>query len=230
VNEEILNPTIFLGSLEIREPMTTLTDLIFAAVGFWAYYQFSKQVPRSGRSHFFFMNYFLFMGIGMTAAGIFGHGLQAYVGWDAKTIGWTITSVAFLLLQMGVLRMLWGKINNAWFWIFNTAFIVQIVLYWILLAMPETRLFKTAQLSTTVSLIFWVIPLCLYAFFQKINPKSLGIVLAIVFAGIPALVFNTQFSLSQWFNYHDISHVLSAAYLFLMYRGTRQVAEFQAAN
>jgi len=38
------------------------------------------------------------------------------------------------------------------------------------------------------------------------------------------LVYNNQLSGGQWFNYHDISHVLMATFMFLMYRSVRELA------
>ena len=40
--DEILNPTIFIGGLELREPVTTLTDFLVAIVALIGYIKFSK--------------------------------------------------------------------------------------------------------------------------------------------------------------------------------------------
>ncbi len=227
MNEDILNPSLFIGNIEWREPITSATDLVFAMVGFWAFYQFLKKVPKGHPSHPFFRNYFFFMGLGMTCAGIIGHGAQAYLSFAYKSIGWTITSIAFYNLQMGSLYVLKDKIKTFWFKLFRWTFLVQILVYWFLLTREETRTFEVAQLSTTVSVMFLVTPLAIYSILKKINPQSKGIIAAILFALVPAILYNNEISVNRWFNYHDISHLLSAVYIYLMYRGCKMVVEYR---
>ena len=230
MNEDILNPSLFIGNIEWREPMTTLTDMVMALVALWAFYQFHKKIPKGNASHPFFRNYFIFMGVGMTCAAWIGHGAQAYLSFDYKAIGWTITSIGFFNLQMGALRVLKSRINPVWFWIFNWTFVVQLVVYWILLSNSETRTFEIAQASTGLSVMGWVLPLSLYSVAKKINPKSMGIVLAISFAIAPAVVYNQQISIHKWMNYHDISHLLSAIYVYLLYRACKMIVEYKPVN
>ena len=42
--DEILNPTVFIGGLELREPVTTLTDFLVAIVELIGYIKFSKTI------------------------------------------------------------------------------------------------------------------------------------------------------------------------------------------
>ena len=84
---EILNPTIFIGNFEWREPVTTLTDFLVAIVAFLGYLKFRSYKNKKSLSFNYFKYYFLCFAVGMTSAAWFGHGLQAYVGPEFKRIG-----------------------------------------------------------------------------------------------------------------------------------------------
>ena len=77
---DVLNPTIFIGELEIREPITSLTDFLTACVSGVSFFLFLfyKKGGKS-KSFVFFKFYFLCYFIGMTSAAFLGHAFQAYL-------------------------------------------------------------------------------------------------------------------------------------------------------
>ena len=99
--EEMLNPTVFIGDFQWREPITTLTDFLVAIVALIGFIKFSKFKGEKKRSFYYYKYYFLFFAIGMTSAAWIGHGLQAYLEPEYKRIGWFCGSSALLMLGLG---------------------------------------------------------------------------------------------------------------------------------
>ena len=86
---DVLNPTIFIGELEIREPITSLTDFLTACVSGVSFFFFLFHNKNSkNKSFVFFKFYFLCYFIGMTSAAFLGHAFQAYLPKEVKIIGW----------------------------------------------------------------------------------------------------------------------------------------------
>jgi hypothetical protein len=50
-----------------------------------------------------------------------------------------------------------------------------------------------------------------------------------VFGLLPGYVYNNQISVSRWFNYHDISHLLVVVYMIIMIFAIRRLA-FKSGN
>jgi len=221
--DEILNPTIFLGNFEWREPVTTLTDFLVASVafiGFMKYKSYSKEKPESFN---YFKYYFLCFAIGMTSAAWFGHGLQAYFGPEFKRIGWVCGATGLLLFGLGSLIEIKNHLSHSIATILKSLFIAQYVLFIFLMIIPMYSDFIYAQLSSTVSLIAFILPFTIYNYWKTKSKGSFIIMLTIGYSIIPGLVYNNQISVGRWFNYHDISHVLMAIFMVLMIIGTSRL-------
>ena len=89
---------------------------------------------------------------------------------------------------------------------------------------PSTSDFILAQLSSTLSLIFFIFPIHLYNFLKTKHIGSSYIVLTIIYSIFPGFIYNNQISVNKWFNFHDISHVLMAIFMFLMIIGTSKLS------
>jgi hypothetical protein len=214
----ILNPTLWIGNFEWREPVTTLTDLVTAFVCLYAFIQFKKYKGRKSTSFTNYKYYFFFFFISMASAGCFGHGLQAYIGFDWKKIGWVMSSIGFLNIEFGSIKELENKLKPSIIKLFKTTFIIQFIVFVSLMIYYQN--FKIPQLNSTVTFILFVLPLQILAYAKSKDKSHLIILGTIVFALIPGLVYNNQLSFGKWFNYHDISHILMATFMFFMFKGT----------
>lgn len=215
---EIINPTMFIGSFEWREPVTTLTDVLTAIVCLFVFLQFKKYQGVKSNSFINYQYYFLFFSISMFSAGIIGHGLQAYLGFDWKKIGWVMSSLGFLSFEFGTIKELENKLKPSVIRLFKIFFIVQFFVFVPLMVYYQN--FKIPQLNSTITFILFVLPLQIYGYTKTKKRGHLMVIGTIVFALLPGLVYNNQISFGRWFNYHDISHVLMATFMFLMYKGT----------
>jgi hypothetical protein len=221
--DDILNPTVFLGSFEWREPVTTLTDFLVAFVALAGFIKFNSYKQERTASFIFFQYYFLCFAIGMASAAWLGHGLQAYVGPEFKRIGWVFGATGLLLFGLGSFVEVKSYVNRSLFSVFKTLFIAQYLFFVFLMLNPTYSDFIYAQLSSTISLIAFILPLNAYNLIRSKSRGSLLIVLTICYSIIPGLIYNNQISVSRWFNYHDISHVLMAIFMVFMIQATSRL-------
>ena len=226
---DILNPTIWISDFEIREPVTTLTDFITALIcGFIFYLLYSKKGIVKNLSFKFFKLYFLCFFIGMTSAAFLGHAFQAYLPKEVKIIGWCMSAMGQLFLGLGSMIYMKKLIKSSLYKLLFSLLIVQFLFFIFLMIHPTYSDFKIAQVATSFVLIGFVLPLFIMQFIKTRSKGSKLILFAIIYALVPAFIFNNQLSISNWFNYHDISHVLMSVYMILMYNGIRKL-EFSIA-
>lgn len=223
--QEVLNPTVSVGSFKWAEPVTTLTDFLVALVCWYAVVRLSRiKDQHSGNQlfrHIFF--YFLCFAVGMTSAAWLGHGFQEYISPKFKMIGWVCAATGLLMLQRASALLIQPHISNVRFKLFNALFIVQWAVFLLLIFIPQTSSFKITQVNSTVALIGAVLPMHIFFWRKTGSAGSLGVILALVYSLIPGFIFTFQISLGRWCNFHDISHVLMAIFMFLMFRSLRKL-------
>ena len=222
---DVLNPTIFIGELEIREPITSLTDFLTACVSGVSFFLFLFYKKNSkNKSFVFFKFYFLCYFIGMTSAAFLGHAFQAYLPKEVKIIGWVFSAMGQFFLSIATLKVMGNTISKKWISFFNLLLIVQLSVFIFLMIHPSYSDFKIAQIAGSSVLIGFILPMHIFNFLKTKSEGSKAIILAIVYALIPALVYNNQFSISRWFNYHDISHVLMSIFILLMFYASKKLS------
>jgi hypothetical protein len=221
--DEILNPTVFIGNFEWREPITTLTDFLIGLVALAGFIKFHSYNKEKSVSLNYFKFYFLCFAIGMTSAAWFGHGLQAYVGPEFKRIGWVFGASGLLMFGLGSFVEIKDYVSRSLFLVLRSCFIGQYLFFIFLMLNPAYSDFIYAQLSSAISLIAFILPLNIYKYVRSKSKGSLWIILTICYSIVPGLVYNKQLSINMWFNYHDISHVLMAIFMFSMLIGTSRL-------
>ena len=228
--DPILNPTVYIGNFEWREPVTTLTDFLVGVVCWYAFYKLLIYKGKRTPSYRFFVGYFLCFAIGMTCAAWLGHGLQAYISPRWKIVGWTMSACGLLCMEMASLKGIQDKIAPWLGKLLSLVFFSHFLVFVFLFIHPLYSDFKWPQLNSTLALVFLVIPMQLYNFQRSRNRGSLFIALTICYGIVPGLIFQNQISVNKWFNYHDISHVLMALFMYLMMHSVFRFLGHQNGN
>lgn len=224
--EEILNPTVFVAGWEIREPITSATDLLVAIVAGVALWRLLRRGRRTWTLPTrLIIGYFAALMVGMACASVFGHLLQAYMPWEAKAIGWIISAVGLGCFEFGSLYLLRPQLRPSVFRAVGFWILLHHGLFLLAMCFTETRVFSTVKLNSSLSLVFTVLPLQVYRWRQTRADASRWFAMAVLFGIFPALTYNFQLSLDRWFNYHDLSHVLFATYVYLVYQGAKRLLE-----
>lgn len=225
VSLHILNPSVFIGNFEIREPVTSLTDFLTACVsGISFLLLFISKKTNRNKAYQFFQIYFLCYFLSMSSAAFLGHALQAYVPNEVKIIGWVFSTLGQLFLALGTLQVLKNLLSKMWLNTIHFILIFQCLIFIFLMLHPSYSNFKIAQLAATTVLIGIVLPLHIFNFFKTSSTGSRNIILTIIYAIIPAFIYNNQISISKWFNYHDISHVLMSIFMLMMYYSIKKLS------
>lgn len=159
----------------------------------------------------------------MTSAAWLGHGLQAYVTPNVKIIGWACGATGLMFLQLGSLRLIEKqlpqkakKLLPKWF---NLQWILAISLMFYFLSSGIETAFKVTQINSVIALWGFVLPMQVFSYYKLKNKTSKIVIIALLYSVIPGVVYSTQLSVSNWFNYHDISHVLMAIFMTMMFLG-----------
>lgn len=216
VFQKYLQPSIEILNLRIDEPITTVTDLLFAAVCFYAFSQIRK-MESGGRVKWYFKYYFLTLGLGALFGGIFGHAFLYRLSQGWQLVSWILTLFSVGLITHALVELS-KPLLKPWFsrWVSR---INWLILAFALLYTLWTLAFSPVKYYSIFGLVIVVGSLSYYIYL-KTKRKGVTILMAAVGVGfISALVFSFEWGLSPWFNHNDISHVILSFSVFGMYKG-----------
>lgn len=213
-------PTIELLGLQVTEPMTWITNwLVAAACLVFAYRLFYDE--EADASQKFWALFFLFIGLASITGGT-AHGFIQYVGHRFHLAAWLLSGISIFCAQLAVLQFIkQAKIRT----------FVRLFSYAQLMIMSASVLifqhFSSVLIDSIVGLIGVVIPVSLAHYLKYKNRRSLLIIIGVLSNLLPALIHLSKFSINQWFNFNDISHVVMIGCMYLMYiaAGTRSDPE-----
>lgn len=209
-------PSISLFGIRIDEPINTLTDLLVSAVCFYAFYQLTKR-KLSAKTFLYFRMYFLLLGLATLFGGLVGHGFLYTFSFAWKLPGWIISMLSVAFIERSSIEHARPQIDpriGKFFLVLNI-----LELFTVMTITSYTLNFEWVELHSGYGLLGVVLPFHSYVYYKTRDRGSLIIIGAVIIASVAALVFMNQLSLSPWFNYIDISHVLVASAAFVFYHG-----------
>jgi len=215
-------PSIEIFGVLIMEPIVTLTDLLVAAVCFYAYLMLRKK-NRIGRSHQYFRLYFLIMALATTFGGITGHAFQYALGLEWKLLGWLVGMLAVSALERGAIAFLYPIVPKRISNFLEVANIIELLIF--AAASFITLNFLFVQIHSAYGLAVVLLPLCFYAFWKTGNNGAKIICISVLFNSFAAFFYTSKISISPWFNYLDISHCIMAVGAYLFYKGVDEMGD-----
>lgn len=221
---DIQNPTIFINEFEIREPITSLTDLLVAAVAFWGVWYLTKNKYRSSKQFQYYRYYFICFALGMTAAGLLGHAFQGYLTVAWKMVGWLFSLTAQLFLVQASLGHNQPFIPSHRLKLIRTLSIATYLTFVLLTLLPQTRDFKLVQIGNAIILIGFTLPLQVFFFSKHKNKGAQYVLISILFGIVTGILYNAKLSVNQWFNYHDIGHCMVSINMVIMIMAAQHLA------
>jgi len=211
---------IELFGIRIDEPIVTLTDLLVSFLCFLYFYKMTVS-PRKGKVFTYFKYYFLIMGLATTFGGLIGHAFYYEFTKTWKLVGWIISMFAIMLIERGAIEHTRIVLNKKYVKILG---IVNIIEFLIFLGLVLFTLdFFYVQLHSGYGLMFVVFTIEVLLFLKTKNKATQYIMAGIGFAALSALVFATEFSIHEWFNYLSLSHVLMAVATVFIYEGVKRI-------
>jgi hypothetical protein len=211
------NPTIYIGGLQIDEPITVLTDLIFCAVCFYAYYK-TKRISNIKAIKLYSL-FFLTTGISTLIAALIGHAFLYHFGKDAKIFGWVLGIFSISFSLFAVLNHTKSIIGNKTY---------KTLLYFSYLEILVSLIctfcfwsFIVVIIHTTFSFLFMVVPLEYLKYKKTKSQLSLYMIYGVGFMLIAALCHLLKLGFGIWFNHLDVSHVFMTLSVYSMYFGVK---------
>lgn len=212
--------SIEIGGLLIEEPMIALTDMVVAVVGIYFYIKLNENHKKSSFYHM--DKYFLLMGLATFSSAIVGHAFNYYFGFNWKLLGWSFSAFSVLFFELSSIQHLKPIIGKKISQILYKIAIGQLILFFILIFNPDTRLFWIVQANGVFGLLGFLLPLHLYSGFKKQITSSKWIVSGITFGIVPAIVYNFKIGFHKWFSHDDFAHLLMAVFLLIIYQGVKE--------
>lgn len=209
------NPSIELFGIRVDEPITTGTDIVFALVGIVGFF---KLMNSANQKHVSVYNYF-FLGTGLSAlvAGILGHAFLYRFGYEIKIVGWVAGILGTCFAQFGALfhvrKNLKPNVYKTLLWLCYAEVVLALI---VVLVSPS---FLVVIFHNIFGLLLMVTVLEWRNYIKTQSQLSKMMVLGVGIAVIAILFHTTKISISNWFNYMDISHVFMAVSLYVMVKG-----------
>jgi hypothetical protein len=216
------SPPVALFGIQVLEPVTSLTDIMVALVCFFAFFRLG-QLPATGRMYQYFRLYFLLTGIATTSAGLIGHAFLYLFSFEWKMIGWAFSATGILMMEWATLLFVRATLAGPVYrglWVLTA---LKYLAFWVF--MLTTRNFLVTQIFAASGLVVVVLFLQIAHYRKTGHPGSRRVILALLFSLLPALAYNYKLTLHVYFNHHDISHLLMAVFVFLMYRGVDKIVQ-----
>jgi hypothetical protein len=215
-----IQPSIEIGQLRIDEPVTTLTDLLLAAVSFFAYFSIRK-LGKKGRIKWYFRYYFLFLGMGALTGGLLGHAFLSRIAPGWKLLSWvfTVISVGFMIHAM--VELVQPLVRSS-----VRKLITRINLLAMALAIFETVRTASFAPTTFYSIFGMLVVVGSLSTYLYLKTGSKGVVRFLFGLGlgiISAFIFIQGWGISPWLTHNDISHLILAVSTFVIYKGVTLV-------
>jgi len=207
--------TIEIFGVKVLEPITTLTDLVVAAVCFYAFVRLHRSKSRE-KSVVYFKFFFLFMGVSTTLGGLIGHAFLYAFGFAWKLPGWVVGMCSVAFMERAAIKqsrsVMPRGLNDflAWMNIIELAGFIFIAFY--------TLNFFYVEVHATYGLLVVFFLEC-FLYQKKKDKESRYILYGVTVSALAALVHIAKISPHTWFNYMDLSHIFMALGSYLFYLG-----------
>lgn len=241
-------PIIYLASVRIDEPVTTLTDLMVSFVCFYAFFKISNLHDKS-KIGLYLKYYFLSMGIATALGGLIGHGFlyafdaewklpENYIAFITKIVGeknmnpaanpwklpgWLTSMFSIALVERSSIEYAKKYIKPAAGRFFSRLNIVELCLFVTLTF--STLNFYFVEVHSFYGLMLIVAGFSLYRFIKSRSKGSKLFLAGIIFSAIAALFFMNQWSFHTWYNYLAASHTLMTIAAIFFYKGAIVILE-----
>jgi hypothetical protein len=209
------NPDIYIGSLKIQEPITVLTDVFVACVCVLAFIK--TKTKKSTKGIQLYRWFFLTTGISTLVSAIIGHAFLYQWGFSAKIYGWVTGIISVAFGQYAALyhtKETFGeKKFNALFWINAFEICLALILVFVIFS------FVVVEVHSAIALVLGV-TILEYVHYKKTNSTlSKHMMIGVGIAVLAVLCHVFKLAISVWFNHLDLSHVIIAIAVYVMYIG-----------
>jgi hypothetical protein len=214
-----LQPPIFIGNIRIGEPTTTITDLIVAAVCFYAYSKLGKLNEFPAKKYF--RLYFLFLGIATFWGAVITHASIYYLSQPWKVPGWISSTWAVSLLAWAMVEYHADMIKK---WVFTLKALILLELLAVMAITIYTVEFKWAGAHSAFGLFLIVTTLAAMSYMKSKDGGSRWMLYGIGVFLLSGITFAAKLSIHTWFNHVDLTHIFLAIAAWVIYGSVKKMA------
>lgn len=211
-------PSIYLGSLLVEQPVTTLTNIVVAG---YCFYVFARLRPfKSAHSSYsLWRSYFMLMGWSTLLGGIITHGFM-YAFEDVwKLPGWYFSMMASSILAYLVLRFNKNIIATRLWNIMLVVLVLESMAVAYLTAWDIKFLY--VAIHSGFAMLIYVLGISIYAYRTGVKRSlHLQLMLSVLVTGLASVFFAAEWGVSKWFNHVDMSHIFIYLGIYFLYRTT----------
>jgi hypothetical protein len=161
------------------------------------------------------------MGIATAIGGIIGHAFLYALTFEWKLAGWITSMFSIMLVERASIEYALPLIHTRMGTIFKWINMVELMTF---VTLTCFRLdFFFVEVHSSYGLLVVVASLNLFVFIKLRTPGSKLFLTAVAFSAIAAIIYMNKWSLSVWFNYNDISHILMSISALFFYIGARKI-------
>ena len=220
----VKQPSIFFGSFEFTEPIMVFTDLIVAAICFYAFYKL--RVYDSSKVKFYFRTYFIGMGIATVLGGVLGHGMMMYVPFEFKLPGWLLSMVSIAVLERACIEVARVHIRKRIGIFFSWLNIIELITF--MTISFGTLCFFYVEVHSAYGLLIIVFSFSLFVYLRTRNEGSRLMMIGVGAGTIAATVYTLEVIISPWFTHIDLGHIFMSVATIYFYLGGRKLLEIQS--
>ncbi len=213
---------IDVAGIRVEEPVTAITDLMVTAVCIYAFAKLPNK-SRSGYSVSYFKFYFLTMAIATLYGGIIGHAFFYFFTIDAKIPAWIMSMISIGLIERAAIAHSGRYMSKTAGQFFSWLNIVELTA--LIVTVLYTKNFFYVEAHAAYGLMLVVLSLEAYVFLKNKSEESMLMLVGVGVAAAAATVHLTKFTLHEWFNHLDLSHVLMAIAGFIFYKAVGTIAK-----
>ncbi len=239
-------PSIYLFSIRIDEPVTVVTDIVVSAVCIYAFIKLSN-IPLRNKVHLYLKYYFLSMGIATFIGGVIGHGFlylfdaqwklsPAFVNFLTEIVGenkmnaaanpwklpgWLTSMFSVALVERASIEFARPLVKPKVARFFSWLNVIELLIFVVITF--STLNFFFVEVHTFYGFMIIVLGFNGFIFYKTKNKGSKLFLIAVGFAAVAALFFMNEWAISKWFNHFDISHTFMAFSALFFYLGGRVI-------
>ena len=209
------NPTIYVGSVRIDEPVSAFTDIIMCLVCFFAFYK--TKTLSNHKAVALYRWFFLFTGLSTLVAALIGHAFLYHFGTNAKIYGWLFGILGVSFAQFAALYHTRQTIGETVFKSLILINSIEVIVVFIAIFIAWS--FVVVEVHSALGLLLNVTTLEYFNYKRTKSLSSIKLVYGMGIAVVAILCHVFQFACSVWFNHIDLSHLFMALSMYTLYRG-----------
>lgn len=210
-------PDILLGGIRLGEPVVALTGLLVTVVCFYAWFRL-RRLPASNDVLRLSSIFFLLMGFSTLIGAVVGHLFLYCLPFVFKSPGWVLGMISMSAFEQAIIVRAKPFLGAGWGRALTWLNMITLTLgLWFV---TSTLWFPGVEIHAAFGVLGIIAPLETILLLKYRNKGSQYLLLGLLFLVVAVLVHIMKLSLSVWFTFFDIGHLLMGISFWLFMLST----------